>query len=336
MADVAPARVDAILLCGPTASGKSGLALELARRAPVEIVSVDSAQVYRGFDIGAAKPSPALRAAVPHHLIDLRAPQQTYSAGEFVADALRAIADIRARGRMPLLVGGTMLYFNALLRGLAPLPRADAALRARLDARGAAEGWPALHAELAGVDPEAAARIHPNDPQRIQRALEVWYASGRPISAWQRDTAPGHGLVFERWALVPPDRAVLHQRIAERFHAMMQEGFLDEVRGLRRLPDLDPSAPALRAVGYRQLWQYLDGPESAEGLARAVAAGIAATRQLAKRQLTWINADPGWQRLDPLDPAAPDRWLVALQDVCQRFGAGTFGMVNLSLQTGKN
>lgn len=336
MADVAPARVDAILLCGPTASGKSGLALELARRAPVEIVSVDSAQVYRGFDIGAAKPSPALRAAVPHHLIDLRAPQQTYSAGEFVADALRAIADIRARGRMPLLVGGTMLYFNALLRGLAPLPRADAALRARLDARGAAEGWPALHAELAGVDPEAAARIHPNDPQRIQRALEVWYASGRPISAWQRDTAPGHGLVFERWALVPPDRAVLHQRIAERFHAMMQEGFLDEVRGLRRLPDLDPSAPALRAVGYRQLWQYLDGPESAEGLARAVAAGIAATRQLAKRQLTWINADPGWQRLDPLDPAAPDRWLVALQDVCQRFGAGTFGMVNLSLQTGKD
>lgn len=336
MADVAPARVDAILLCGPTASGKSGLALELARRAPVEIVSVDSAQVYRGFDIGAAKPSPALRAAVPHHLIDLRAPQQTYSAGEFVADALRAIADIRARDRMPLLVGGTMLYFNALLRGLAPLPRADAALRARLDARGAAEGWPALHAELAGVDPEAAARIHPNDPQRIQRALEVWYASGRPISAWQRDTAPGHGLVFERWALVPPDRAVLHQRIAERFHAMMQEGFLDEVRGLRRLPDLDPSAPALRAVGYRQLWQYLDGPESAEGLARAVAAGIAATRQLAKRQLTWINADPGWQRLDPLDPAAPDRWLVALQDVCRRFGAGTFGMVNLSLQTGKD
>jgi len=336
MADVAPARVDAILLCGPTASGKSALALELAHRAPVEIVSVDSAQVYRGLDIGAAKPSPALRAAVPHHLIDLRGPQQTYSAGEFVADALRVIADIRARRRMPLLVGGTMLYFTALLRGLAPLPRADVALRARLDARGAAEGWSALHAELAGVDPEAAARIHPNDPQRIQRALEVWYASGRPISAWQRDTAPGHGLVFERWALVPPDRAVLHERIAERFHAMLQEGFLDEVRGLRRLPDLDPSAPALRAVGYRQLWQYLDGPESAEGLARAVAAGIAASRQLAKRQLTWINADPGWQRLDPLDPAALDRWLVAMQDVCQRFGAGTFGMVNLSLQTGKD
>jgi tRNA dimethylallyltransferase len=338
MADMAPARVDAILLCGPTASGKSGLALELARRAPVEIVSVDSAQVYRGLDIGAAKPPPELRAAVPHHLIDLREPQQTYSAGEFVADALRAIDDIRARGRMPLLVGGTMLYFNALLRGLAPLPQADAALRARLDARAAAEGWPVLHAELAAVDPEAAARIHPNDPQRIQRALEVWHASGRPISAWQRDTAPRHGLVFERWALVPADRSALHRRIAERFGAMMAAGFLEEVRRLRHRPGLDPSAPALRAVGYRQLWQYLDGPESAAGLARAVAAAVAATRQLAKRQLTWINADPGWQRLDPLDPlepAAGDRWLDGMQDVCQRFGAGTSGMVSLSLQSGK-
>ena len=331
-----PGRPDAILLCGPTASGKSGLALALARRAPVEIVSVDSAQVYRGLDIGAAKPSAELRAAVPHHLVDLRDPQQTYSAGAFVADALRAIAGIRARGRMPLLVGGTMLYFNALLRGLAPLPQADAALRARLDARGAAEGRPALHAELAAVDPEAAARIHPNDAQRIQRALEVWHASGRPISAWQRDTAPGHGLVFERWALVPADRTVLHRRIAERFDAMMAAGFLEEVRGLRARPGLDPSAPALRAVGYRQLWQYLDGPESAEGLARAVAAAVAATRQLAKRQLTWINADPGWQRIDPLDPSGGDRWLDAMQDVCQRFGAGTSGMVNLSLRVGQD
>jgi tRNA dimethylallyltransferase len=338
MADMAPARVDAILLCGPTASGKSGLALELARRAPVEIVSVDSAQVYRGLDIGAAKPPPELRAAVPHHLIDLREPQQTYSAGEFVADALRAIDDIRARGRMPLLVGGTMLYFNALLRGLAPLPQADAAQRARLDARAAAEGWPVLHAELAAVDPEAAARIHPNDPQRIQRALEVWHASGRPISAWQRDTAPQHGLVFERWALVPADRSALHRRIAERFGGMMAAGLLEEVRRLRHRPGLDPSAPALRAVGYRQLWQYLDGPESAAGLARTVAAAVAATRQLAKRQLTWINADPGWQRLDPLDPldpAAGDRWLDGMQDVCQRFGAGTSGVVTLSLKWGR-
>ena len=329
---MAPARVDAILLCGPTASGKSGLALELARRAPVEIVSVDSAQVYRGLDIGAAKPSPALRAAVPHHLIDLREPQQTYSAGEFVADALRAIADIRARGRMPLLVGGTMLYFNALLRGLAPLPQADPALRAGLDARGAAEGWPALHAELATVDPEAAARIHPNDPQRIQRALEVWHASGRPISAWQRDTTPGHGLVFERWALVPADRAVLHERIAERFGSMMTAGFLEEVRGLRTRPGLSPSAPALRAVGYRQLWQYLDGPQSAEALQQAVVAAVAATRQLAKRQLTWINADPKWARLDLAEPGAKDRWLDAMQVLCRGEGEGTSGMVNLSLQ----
>ncbi|NBU25951.1 MAG: tRNA (adenosine(37)-N6)-dimethylallyltransferase MiaA [Gammaproteobacteria bacterium] len=274
-------RVDAILLCGPTASGKSELALALARRAPVEIVSVDSAQVYRGFDIGAAKPDAATRAAIPHHLIDLRDPQETYSAGEFVADALRAIADIRARGRMPLLVGGTMLYFNALLRGLAPLPRADAALRSRLDARAAAEGWPALHAELAAVDPAAAARIHPNDPQRIQRALEVW---------------------------------------------------------LTRRPDSLPAAPAaekpasLRAVGYRQLWACLDAPDPGAGLALAVDKAIAATRQLAKRQLTWINADPGWSRLDPSVPVAKDRWLDAMQVLCDRGGEGTSGMVNLSLQ----
>ncbi|MFM7707211.1 MAG: tRNA (adenosine(37)-N6)-dimethylallyltransferase MiaA [Gammaproteobacteria bacterium] len=328
-------RIDAILLCGPTAGGKSGLALELARRAPVEIVSVDSAQVYRGLDIGSAKPSPELRAAVPHHLIDLRDPQRTYSAGEFVADALQAIADIRARGRMPLLVGGTMLYFNALLRGLAPLPRADAALRARLDARGAAEGWPALHAELAAVDPEAAVRIHPNDPQRIQRALEVWYASGRSISDWQRDTAPRHGLVFERWALVPADRAALHQRIAERFHAMMAAGLLEEVRALRARPGLEATAPSLRAVGYRQLWRYLDGPQSSQTLTAAVDAAIAATRQLAKRQLTWISADAGWQRLDPLDPPAADRWLDAMRDACRCFGAGTSGVVNLSQHAGQ-
>lgn len=336
MADESPARVDAILLCGPTASGKSDLALALARRAPVEIVSVDSAQVYRGFDIGSAKPDAALRAEVPHHLIDLREPQQTYSAGEFVADASRVIADIRARGRMPVLVGGTMLYFNALLRGLAPLPKADPALRAALDARGAALGWPALHAELAAVDPEAAARIHPNDPQRIQRALEVWHTSGRPISVWQRGTLPTHGLVFERWALVPGDRALLHARIASRFRAMMAAGLLDEVRALRSRPGLLGSAPSLRAVGYRQLWEHLDGPDTPGSLSRAVEKAIAATRQLAKRQLTWINADPGWQRLDPADPGAGDRWLDAMQDLCRRFGEGTPGMVNLSLHPGRN
>lgn len=326
--------VDAILLCGPTASGKSAFALELARAlAPqrrVEIVSVDSAQVYRGLDIGSAKPSAALRAALPHHLIDLRDPEQTYSAGEFVRDALAAIHDIRARGALPLLVGGTMLYFNALLRGMAMLPPADAALRARLDARGASLGWPALHAELAAVDAVAAARIHPNDPQRIQRALEVYHTSGRPISEWQRDTRPAHGLSFERWALVPADRATLHARIAARFEAMMRDGFLEEVQVLRARPQLSGSAPALRAVGYRQLWEYLEGPPSTDGLARAVARAVAATRQLAKRQLTWINADPGWQRLDPDDADALAGGLTALQTVGQGFGEGTSGMVNLS------
>jgi tRNA dimethylallyltransferase len=315
---------DAILLCGPTASGKSALAMQLAQAlAPqrrLEIVSVDSAQVYRGFDIGAAKPSAEVRAAVPHHLLDLREPQQTYSAGDFVRDALAAIRDIRARGHVPLLVGGTMLYFNALLRGMASLPPADAALRARLDARGAELGWPALHAELAAVDPVAAARIHPNDPQRVQRALEVYLASGRPISDWQRDTRPAHGLVFERWALLPTDRAVLHARIAERFTTMMAEGLLDEVRALRARPGLLASAPSLRAVGYRQLWGYLDGPPSATGLERAVGSAVAATRQLAKRQLTWINADPGWRRVDPFDAQSVRDGLTAMQSVCRRFG----------------
>jgi tRNA dimethylallyltransferase len=315
---------DAILLCGPTASGKSALAMQLAQAlAPqrrIEIVSVDSAQVYRGFDIGSAKPSAEVRAAVPHHLIDLREPQQTYSAGDFVRDALAAIHDIRARGHVPLLVGGTMLYFNALLRGMASLPPADAALRARLDARGAELGWPALHAELAAVDPVAAARIHPNDPQRVQRALEVYLASGRPISDWQRDTRPAHGLVFERWALLPTDRAGLHARIAERFTAMMAEGLLDEVRALRARPGLLASAPSLRAVGYRQLWVYLDGPPSAAGLERALGSAVAATRQLAKRQLTWINADPGWRRVDPFDAQAVREELTAMQTVCRRFG----------------
>ncbi len=315
---------DAILLCGPTASGKTALAMQLAQAlAPqrcIEIVSVDSAQVYRGFDIGSAKPSAEVRAAVPHHLIDLREPQQTYSAGDFVRDALAAIHDIRARGHVPLLVGGTMLYFNALLRGMASLPPADAALRARLDARGAELGWPALHAELAAVDPVAAARIHPNDPQRVQRALEVYLASGRPISDWQRDTRPAHGLVFERWALLPTDRAGLHARIAERFTAMMAEGLLDEVRALRARPGLLASAPSLRAVGYRQLWGYLDGPPSAAGLERALGSAVAATRQLAKRQLTWINADPGWRRVDPFDAQAVREELTAMQTVCRRFG----------------
>lgn len=307
--------VDAILLAGPTAGGKSDLALALAEQVPVEIVSVDSSQVYRGFDIGAAKPDAATRARVRHHLIDIREPHESYSAGEFVVDALAAIRDIRGRGRMPLIVGGTMLYFNALLRGIAPLPTADPQTRARIDARAAEVGWSALHAELAMIDPDAAARIHPNDPQRIQRALEVHAISGRSISDWQRDThSPIAGLKLLRHALVPADRALLHARIAERFERMMAAGFLAEVQNLRARPDLPRSAASLRAVGYRQLLAYLEGECD---LQEAVRRGIIATRQLAKRQLTWINSDPGWGRIEPFDRQALAHWVDEAIFVCR-------------------
>lgn len=306
--------VDAILLCGPTASGKSDFALALAAQLPIEIVSVDSAQVYRGFDIGSAKPDAATRASVPHHLLDLRDPTERFSAGEFVAAALAAIDAIRARGKLPVLVGGTMLYFNAFVHGIAPLPAADAAVRAEIDREAATRGWPALHAELANVDPAAAARIHANDPQRIQRALEVYRSTGVPISVWQRDTAPAHGLHLLRHAFVPADRAALHARIAARWQQMLADGFLEEVRALRSRPGLTALAPSLRAVGYRQLWEHLEGRYD---LAEASSRAVAATRQLAKRQLTWINSDPGWLRFDPLAPDARTRWLTAVSSVCK-------------------
>jgi tRNA dimethylallyltransferase len=306
--------MDAILLCGPTASGKSDWALALAERWPVEIISVDSTQVYRGFDIGSAKPDKALRERVPHHLLDLRDPQETYSAGEFVADALAAIAAVRGRGALPVLVGGTMLYFNALVRGLARLPQADPKIRAAIDARAAMLGWPALHTELQGIDPEAAARIHPNDPQRIQRALEVFELSGRTISAWQRDTRPEHGLRWSRWALVPADRAALHARIAARYAQMLDAGLLAEVQRLLALPGLEARSPSMRAVGYRQLAAHLAGQCSLDA---AVEQAVAATRQLAKRQLTWINADPLWRRIDPFQPGAREAWMAALQSDIQ-------------------
>jgi tRNA dimethylallyltransferase len=306
--------MDAILLCGPTASGKSDWALALAERWPVEIISVDSTQVYRGFDIGSAKPDKALRERIPHHLLDLRDPQETYSAGEFVADALAAIAAVRGRGALPVLVGGTMLYFNALVRGLARLPQADPKIRAAIDARAATLGWPALHTELQGLDPEAAARIHPNDPQRIQRALEVFELSGRPISAWQRGTRPEHGLRWSRWALVPADRAALHARIAARYAQMLEAGLLAEVQRLLALPGLEARSPSMRAVGYRQLAAHLAGQCSLDA---AVEQAVAATRQLAKRQLTWINADPLWRRIDPFQPGAREAWMAAVQSDIQ-------------------
>jgi tRNA dimethylallyltransferase len=286
-----------LVLTGPTGAGKTGWALEAAAEERVEIVSVDSALVYRGLDIGTAKPSAAVRARVPHHLIDICEPAEGYSAGRFVADALESIRDIRARGRVPLLVGGTMLYLRALLHGLAVLPAADPALRAQLDAEAAREGWPALHERLAALDPAAAARIAANDAQRIQRALEVCLTAGRPLSQLQRETVPplqGHRVRF--WVLCPSDRAALHARLAQRFEAMMAAGFLEEVRALHRRGDLTARHPAMRAVGYRQLWAHLDGAyDLAEGIRRAVAA----TRQLAKRQLTWLRAEAGAEWLDP-------------------------------------
>jgi len=281
--------VDPLCIAGPTASGKSAAALAIAEalssRQAVEIVSVDSALVYRGMDIGTAKPGRPERAAVPHHLIDVVEPSERYSAARFVADARAAIAAIRARGAIPLLVGGTMLYFKALFDGLDALPEADPVLRAELDARAAQAGWPALHAELAALDPASAARIAPNDSQRIQRALEVQRLSGVPLSEWH--TAPA-GRAPPLVSLEPGERAWLHARIGERFAAMLGAGFIDEVRRLRARGDLHPSLPSMRAVGYRQALEALDRDD----LDQLAANATAATRQLAKRQLTWLRSMP--------------------------------------------
>ena len=277
-------------LAGPTASGKTALALALARHWPVEIVSVDSALVYRGMDIGTAKPSAAEQAAAPHHLLDIIGPEQSYSAAQFVADARRLIAEIRARGRWPLLVGGTMMYFKALVDGIDDMPAADPAIRAAIDAEAAQLGWPALHAQLAEVDPITAARLKPNDSQRIQRALEVWRASGTPLSTLhlraQREAPPPDGALV---ALEPASRPWLHERIARRFDAMLQSGFLDEVRRLRANPALHLDLPSMRCVGYRQAWEALDVADPPD-LADLRERGIAATRQLAKRQITWLRS----------------------------------------------
>jgi tRNA dimethylallyltransferase len=275
-----------IHLLGPTASGKSAVALELAQRLPLEIVSADSAQVYRGMDIGTAKPDNATRARVPHHLIDIIDPDAAYSAARFRADALAAIAAIRARRRVALIVGGTMLYFKALREGLSQLPSADPRVRADLDARAASEGWPALHAELARVDPVTAARLAPTDSQRIQRALEVHMITGRPMSTLHGTRDGGEAAGALAFALVPSDRSDLHHRIALRFDAMLAAGLVDELRALRQRYALDPDMPSMRCVGYRQAWQFLDGVYDRAGLRER---GIAATRQLAKRQYTWLR-----------------------------------------------
>ena len=289
------ASADAVLLLGPTACGKSALALVLAQSLPVEIVSVDSAQVYRGLDIGSAKPSLEERAAVPHHLIDIREPHEPYTAAEFVRDATRVIAEIRGRGRLPLVVGGTMLYAKSLCDGLSRLPSADPLVRARLAHDAQVAGWPALHARLAQVDAATAARLAPHDAQRIQRALEVYELTGTPLSQLQDGPRPAT-LRLHTIALLPEDRALLHARIAQRFDAMLASGFLAEVQALRMRADLNPDLPALRSVGYRQAWEHLATGTPYEAFR---AAGIAATRQLAKRQITWLRSMTEATVVDP-------------------------------------
>jgi tRNA dimethylallyltransferase len=309
-------RAQAICLAGPTASGKSALALQLADALrpgiEVEIISVDSAQVYRGMDIGTAKPGADERARVPQHLIDILEPEQSYSAAAFVRDAKACLEDIRARGRLPLLVGGTMLYFKALREGLDALPGADPAVRQRLDARAAAQGWPALHAELQRVDGVTAARLAPNDAQRIQRALEVWELTGQPLSALHSRRAsaqPGMPDVWPLIALEPTSRGWLHARIAQRFDAMLAARFVDEVRRLRLRPGLRPDMPSMRCVGYRQAWAALDSGR----FDTLRDAGIAATRQLAKRQITWLRSMPQRMPIECDAPHAAEQLLAAVQ-----------------------
>ncbi|MGB9429425.1 MAG: tRNA (adenosine(37)-N6)-dimethylallyltransferase MiaA [Gammaproteobacteria bacterium] len=279
----------AILLMGPTAAGKTALAVELVQRLPCEIISVDSAMIYRGMDIGTAKPDAGILRRAPHRLIDILDPAESYSAGRFRHDALAAMAEITAAGHIPLLVGGTMLYFHALQHGLAQLPSADAQVRAELDRRAARQGLGALHAELSRVDPVAAQRIHANDPQRIQRALEVFYLTGRPLSELHAADAVQPSVYrFIKLAVTPASRALLHTRIEQRFQAMMAAGFLREVTGLHARGDLTLAHPSMRSAGYRQLWEYLDGDCD---LDTAVQRGIVATRRFAKRQLTWLRAE---------------------------------------------
>ena len=286
----------AVCLAGPTTSGKTALAMALARQLPLEVVSVDSALVYRGMDIGTAKPGAAERAELPHHLVDIIEPTQVYSAARFVTEAQRLIGEINARGRLALLVGGTMLYFKALREGIDPMPAADAALRAQIDAEAAARGWPALHAELALVDAASAARLAPNDSQRIQRALEVFRLSGKPLSLWHQAGRRSADPALPLLSLEPNSRAWLHQRIAQRFDAMLAAGFIDEVRALRARGDLDAEMPSMRCVGYRQAWAALDAGHPIDTAALRET-GIAATRQLAKRQLTWLRSMTDRQRL---------------------------------------
>lgn len=302
----------AIFLMGPTASGKTALAIALRQRLPVELISVDSALIYRGMDIGTAKPTPEEQAQAPHRLLDILDPAQTYSAADFRRDALREMADIVAAGRIPLLVGGTMLYYKALLEGLSPLPSADSDIRAKIEWQAAEQGWEAMHRQLATIDPVAARRIHPNDPQRLTRALEVFMISGKTLTELTEIAGDALPYNVHQFAIAPTDREVLHQRIALRFQHMLDAGFEDEVRALFARGDLHADMPAIRCVGYRQMWSYLDGELTYDEM---VYRGICATRQLAKRQITWLR---GWQNVHWLNSDNPQQ---ALSDVLQVVGA---------------
>lgn len=315
-----------IFLMGPTCAGKTALAVELVQRLPLEIINVDSALVYDGLEIGAARPEPEVLARAPHRLLGFRDPAQPYSAAQFRDDALREIADIHAAGKVPLLVGGTMLYVKALVQGLAPLPAADPQVRAALEAEAAQKDWPALHAQLAEVDPVTAARLKPNDGQRIQRALEVYRVSGESLSAHHArqadvslsDSELGHTPAFPYTpfylAIAPPSRALLHERIAQRFRQMLDDGLIDEVQALRQRGDLSADLPAIKSVGYRQVWAYLDGQYDVETL---VERGIVATRQLAKRQFTWLRGWPALHWLDSEDPEVVEQAMSLLAPVLE-------------------
>ena len=320
-----------IALVGPTASGKTAAAMAIAQRIPLEIISIDSALVYRGMDIGTAKPSAQERQQVAHHLIDIREPTQTYNAADFVNDAEQLIADIQSRGKLPLLVGGTMLYLKALQDGIDDLPKTDSAIRETIETRAKANGWPAMHEELRKIDPASASRLAPNDAQRISRALEVWHISGKSLTAWFEEGAQKRLGARQSFAarnkldvisLEPNDRSWLHQRIEQRFDAMLAAGFLDEMQTLRERGDLNPDLPSMRCVGYRQAWEQLDAMQlqtisSQEVLARLKETAVAATRQLAKRQLTWLRSMPERHIIacDDADPTAQALTLV------QRFTA---------------
>ncbi len=300
MSDGINSALPVIAIMGPTASGKTGLALEIAAQVESEVISVDSALVYKGMDIGTAKPSIEERAGVVHHLIDIIDPAESYSVSQFVNDTNRLIGDILARDKVPILAGGTMMYFNALINGISPLPKSDEKIRDEITQQAQRLGWSKLHDELRGVDPISGERIHPNDPQRITRALEVYRSTGKTLTHWQQQEGEKCPYNIAQFAIAPADRAVLHERIATRFDLMLEQGFENEVVKLYERSDLHEDLPSIRSVGYRQMWQYLDGQLS---YAEMRERGIIATRQLAKRQLTWLR---GWEQVTWLDTFAND------------------------------